>query len=116
MNTFIPKSAEWMNYIDTFLIINTNCLRSISISTTQTTKVDSDVVLSSEEYRAIVDEDWSVNDKYSKFGDFYPEKHLDLNGLQVVEGKEWEEILLLEQRIFLSFSPLILSPLPSPAI
>ena len=46
----------------------------MSISTTKTTIADSDVVLSSEECRAIVDEDWSINDKYSKVGHLYPEK------------------------------------------
>ena len=47
----------------------------MSISTTKKSKVTSDVVLSLKEYRAIVDEDSSSNEKYSKVGHLYPENN-----------------------------------------
>ncbi len=47
----------------------------MSISTTKKSKVDSHVVLSLEEYKAIVDEDSTANEKYSKVGHLYPEKN-----------------------------------------
>ena len=47
----------------------------MSIRTTKKSKVDSNVVLSLEEYRAIVEEDSNSNEKYSKVGHLYPEKN-----------------------------------------
>ena len=47
----------------------------MSISTINKSKVDSDAILSLEEYRSIADEDSSANEKYSKVGHLYPEKN-----------------------------------------
>tara|TARA_B100001250_G_scaffold14616_1_gene12772 strand:+ start:476 stop:694 length:219 start_codon:yes stop_codon:yes gene_type:complete len=47
----------------------------MSISTTKKSNVDSDVVLSLEEYRAISEEESTSNDKYSKVGHLYPGKN-----------------------------------------
>jgi len=47
----------------------------MSISRTKRSKVDSDVVLSLEEYRAIVEEDSGSQEKYSKIGHLYSEKN-----------------------------------------
>ena len=47
----------------------------MSISTTKKSNVDSDVVLTLEEYRAIADEESTSNQKYSKVGHLYPEKN-----------------------------------------
>tara|TARA_B100001250_G_scaffold413859_1_gene449520 strand:+ start:2221 stop:2427 length:207 start_codon:yes stop_codon:yes gene_type:complete len=46
----------------------------MSITTTKNRKVDSDVVLSLEEYKAIIYEDLSAKEKYSKVGHLYQEK------------------------------------------
>ncbi len=62
------------NFFDTFLSININCLRIMSISITKKSNVDSDVVISQEEYIAIADEESTSNKKYSKVGHLYPEK------------------------------------------
>ena len=47
----------------------------MSISTTKKSNVDSDIVFSIEEYRAIADEESTSNEKYSKVGHLYPEKN-----------------------------------------
>ena len=47
----------------------------MSFSTSKKLKVDLDVILSLEEYRAIADEESSANEKYSKVGHLYPEKN-----------------------------------------
>jgi len=44
-------------------------------SSTKNLKVDSDVVLSLEEYKVIVKEDSSTREEYSKIGHLYPEKN-----------------------------------------
>ena len=46
----------------------------MSISTTQKSNVESDVVFSLEEYRAISNEESTSNEKFSKVGHLYPEK------------------------------------------
>ena len=46
----------------------------MSISTTKKSNVDSDMVLSLEEYRSIADEASTSNKKYSKVGHLYQEK------------------------------------------
>ena len=47
----------------------------MSISTTKKSNVESDVVFSLEEYRAISNEESTSNKKYSKVGHLYPEKN-----------------------------------------
>ena len=47
----------------------------MSISSTEKSKFDSDVVLSLEEYKVIVKEDSSTRKEYSKVGHLYPEKN-----------------------------------------
>tara|TARA_Y100001978_G_C23511361_1_gene345748 strand:+ start:215 stop:421 length:207 start_codon:yes stop_codon:yes gene_type:complete len=47
----------------------------MSTSTTEQSNVDLDKVLSLEEYRAIVNEESTSNEKYSKVGHLYPEKN-----------------------------------------
>ena len=55
-------------------MINTNWLRMMTIGATKESNVDSDVVISLEEYRVITDEELTSNDKYLKIGHLYPEK------------------------------------------
>ena len=45
------------------------------IRSTEKSKVDSLVVLSLEEYKALVEEDSSAREEYSKVGHLYPEKN-----------------------------------------
>ena len=47
----------------------------MSISSTEKSKFNSDVVLSLEEYKVIVKEDSSTRKEYSKVGHLYPEKN-----------------------------------------
>ena len=47
----------------------------MSFNTTKKSKVDSDAILSLEEYRAIAEQESSANEKYSKVGHLYPEKN-----------------------------------------
>ena len=47
----------------------------MSNSSTEKSKVDSDIVLSLEEYRILVNEDSSSKKEYSKFGHLYPERN-----------------------------------------
>ena len=47
----------------------------MSSSSTKQSKVDSDVVLSLEDYRLIVNEDSSSRKEYSKVGHLYPERN-----------------------------------------
>ena len=47
----------------------------MSSSSTKQSKVDSDVVLSLEDYRLIVNEDSSSRKEYSKVGHLYPKRN-----------------------------------------
>ena len=47
----------------------------MSISRTKKSYIDSDEVLSLEEYRAISEEESTSTEKYSKVGHLYPEKN-----------------------------------------
>jgi len=47
----------------------------MSFCTTKKSTVDSDVILSLEEYRSITDEESNANEKYSKVGHLYPERN-----------------------------------------
>ena len=47
----------------------------MSSSSTKKSKVDSDVVLSLEEYRILVNEDSSPRKEYLKVGHLYPERN-----------------------------------------
>ena len=47
----------------------------MSISTHRKSKVDSDAILSLEEYRAIADKESNANATYSKVGHLFPEKN-----------------------------------------
>ena len=48
----------------------------MSISTAKTTKLNSDIDLSLEEYKAVIEEGASSDEKYSKVGHLYPEKNI----------------------------------------
>tara|TARA_B100001250_G_scaffold295920_1_gene257442 strand:- start:314 stop:520 length:207 start_codon:yes stop_codon:yes gene_type:complete len=47
----------------------------MSNSSTKKSKVDSDVVLSLEEYRILLNEDSTSSKEYSKIGHLYPKKN-----------------------------------------
>ena len=47
----------------------------MSISSTEKANIDSFLVLSLAEYKAVIDEDSSVSKEYSKVGHLYPEKN-----------------------------------------
>ena len=64
-----------MTSLDTFLIIHTNYLRIMSISTTNKSKVDSGTILSLEKNKAITDLELSANEKYSKVEYLYPKRN-----------------------------------------
>ena len=60
----------------------------MSINLSKKSRNDLEAVLSIEQYRAVIDEDSSLNKQYSQIGHLYPEKTPQFKWFKSSRGKE----------------------------